>query len=216
MQKLRAVFAVLGALLILAYLCYAGRLPGRVVYLLCLGVLGNVFAAILNDNLKGPEAMRWLAGVAAVCVFACAGWVMLRDAESMQSAFDAIAVTPEEDGDTVIIWDMMYCSADSPLTIPYGENPARLPNQGVTNHNTSTGDVSSGQKSYFEQLARMGIQNPMRALIEREHTYFAASELNANRVLIWLREHYDANTTMAQVDASGNTAIWQYQTGEGI
>lgn len=213
-QKLRAVFAVLGALLILIYLCYAGRLPGRVVYLLCLGVLGNVLSAILNDNLKGPEAMRWLAGFAAVCVFACAGWVMLRDAESPQSAFDAIAVTPEEEGDTVIIWDMMYCSKDSPLTIPYDENPARLPNQGVTNHNTSTGDVSSGQKSYFEQLARMGIQNPMRALIEREHTYFAASEKNAERVLIWLREHYDAGTTVMQIGTRGDAAVWQYRAGE--
>ena len=214
-QKLRSGLAVLGAAMILAYLCYRGRLPDRVVYLLCLGILGNVLSSVLNDDLKGPNVMRWLAGFAAVCVFVCAGWIVLRDAEEMQSAFDAKAVTTsEEAGDTVIIWDMMYCSTDSPLTTPYDENPARLPDYGITNHNTSTGDVSSGQKSYFDQLSRMGIQNPMRALIERENTYFAASELNANRVLIWLQEHYDASTTMAQVDTSGNTAIWQYQTGE--
>ncbi len=210
-QKLRTAFSLIGAGMIAVYLCGKGRIVPRVVSVIGLGILGNLFSAIVNDGTAFKRPARMLAAVLAAALCLCSAKIIVRDAGKMQSAFDAKTVSQtEQEDDTVIIWDVMQCNSDSPLTRPFTENPSRIPNQAVTNHHTSTGDVSNGQKSYYQQLSRMGIQNPMRALIEREHTYLAAAEITANRVLTWLREHYNANTQMEAIGIQGNAVIWRY------
>ena len=214
-QKLRAALSVLGAGIILLYLLRQGRLPSRVVYCLCIGVLGNVFAAALLDSPKGNRALSALSAVMAFAVLLSAGWVAVRDAGALQSAFNArsTAADGEKDG-TVYIWDPVY-AMDSPLMAPYAQNPAMLPGADVFDHHLMMGDVSYGQKAFYDQLNRMGIRNPMRALLERENTFVAGGEENATRVLIWLREHYDESAQMEAVGEYGNATVWQYRTGEG-
>ena len=151
----------------------------------------------------------------AFAVLLSAGWVAVRDAGALQSAFNArsTAADGEKDG-TVYIWDPVY-AMDSPLMAPYAQNPAMLPGADVFDHHLMMGDVSYGQKAFYDQLNRMGIRNPMRALLERENTFVAGGEENATRVLIWLREHYDESAQMEAVGEYGNATVWQYRTGEG-
>lgn len=213
-QKLRAALSVLGGGLILMYLCREGRLPARVVYCLSIGVMGNVFAAMLFDSLEGSRFMRAIAAIGAFAVLLSAGWVAVRDAGEMQSAFN-VRSTAEDDAadDSVYIWDMTHVEY-SPLVSPCGDQPAYLPGEDITNHHVTMGDVSYGQKTFFEQLARMNVSNPMRALLEREHTYVAGGEENAQRVLTWLREHYDSAAQMEAVGKYGEATVWQYRAGE--
>ena len=214
-QKLRAALSVIGAGIVLLYLLRQGRLPSRVVYCLCIGMLGNVFAAVLFDSPDGNKAMSVLSAIMAFVVLLSAGWVAVRDAGALQSAFNARSIAADgEKDETVYIWDPVY-AMDSPLMAPYAQNPAMLPGADVFDHHLMMGDVSYGQKAFYDQLNRMGIRNPMRALLERENTFVAGGEENAARVLTWLREHYDASTQMEAVGSYGGATVWRYRTGEG-
>ena len=213
-QKLRAALSVIGAGIILLYLLRQGRLPSRVVYCLCIGVLGNVFAAVLFDSPEGNNAMSVLSAIMAFVVLLSAGWVAVRDAGELQSAFNArsTAESDEEDG-YVYIWDMTRAE-EAPQISPCNDQPSYLPSKDISDHHLTMGDVSYGQKAFYDQLNRMGIRNPMRALLERENTFVAGGEENATRVLTWLREHYDASAQMEAVGKYGNATVWQYRTGE--
>lgn len=213
-QKLRAAFSVIGAGMILLYLLRQGRLPSRVVYCLCIGMLGNVFAAMLFDSPEGNKAMGVLSAIMAFAVLLSAGWVAARDAGELQSAFNARSTAADDEKDGyVYIWDMTRAE-EAPQISPCNDQPSYLPSKDVSDHHLTMGDVSYGQKTFYDQLNRMGIRNPMRALIERENTFVAGGEENATRVLIWLREHYDESVRMEAVGEYGNATVWQYRTGE--
>ena len=108
----------------------------------------------------------------------------------------------------------MTRAEEAPQISPCNDQPSYLPSKDVSDHHLTMGDVSYGQKTFYDQLNRMGISNPMRALIERENTFVAGGEENATRVLIWLREHYDESVRMEAVGEYGNATVWQYRTGE--
>ena len=214
-QKLRAALSVLGAGIILLYLLRQGRLPSRVVYCLCIGVLGNVFAAMMFDSPEGNGTMSVLSAIMAFVVLLSAGWVVARDAGELQSAFNARSTVADDEKDGVVyIWDMTH-PEDAPQISPCNDQPAYLPGEDVLGHHLTMGDVSYGQKAFYDQLNRMGIRNPMRALLERENTFVAGGEENATRVLIWLREHYDESAQMEAVGSYGGATVWQYRTGAG-
>lgn len=69
-----------------------------------------------------------------------------------------------------------------------------------------------GQVYFNEFLESRNAQNPVRALIERENTYYMARD--CSNVLVYLQEHYNANVTVDYVGEIEYMPIWKFSVLE--
>lgn len=76
------------------------------------------------------------------------------------------------------------------------------------------GGWGSGSPFRRRQSELLGATNPFEALVSDDATYLIATPDMAERVLIFLREHYDPQVTMAQVDTvlpdGQDTPVWDF------
>ena len=78
------------------------------------------------------------------------------------------------------------------------------------NQNIIDGGCAYGQIYFSEYLNRLEIENPMSALIQREHTYYVSEEERCDCVLQFLREHYNGNTQVECVGMTEGVPIWKF------
>ena len=109
-------------------------------------------------------------------------------------------------GDNIYLWDNWHAG----ISI-YFMKIGKLPTQRVIDHNLSTGDWTYGQVYYNDYLTRIGLSNPAKGLVYRDHTYL----INGSDTVIidYLRDHYGDDLEMAEVDWKiDNKAVYQIVT----
>lgn len=88
-----------------------------------------------------------------------------------------------------------------------------LPAGDVANRIMPLGGWGSGSPLRRAQCELVGARNPYEALLSGDSTRLIAYSDVADRVLLFLREHYDSRVEMVQVgalDGAGHQPIWQF------
>lgn len=92
-----------------------------------------------------------------------------------------------------------------------------LPAEDVANRIMPLGGWGSGSPLRRAQCERVGARNPYEALLSSDSTRLIAYSDVAERVLQFLREHYDPCAEMVQVgalDGAGHQPIWQFSASD--
>lgn len=216
--KLELIFSYLGAGVILLGFVFVGRIPVRVVQTLFFCVWCVVAHVLLSNveyrKLSDVKKMTFFGGIVlAVFVNAITGMeydFSLKLPSSLYAktnqtySFESV----DESSDTVYICGISDYYNDYVMPILWKEDA--LPTTQFMNQNIIDGGCAYGQVYFLEYLYRIGIENPMSALIQREHTYYVAEEERCNCVLQFLREHYNENTQVECVGMTAGVPVWEF------
>jgi hypothetical protein len=118
----------------------------------------------------------------------------------------------DESEDTVYIWGVYDYDSIVGAKFFYRQE---LPSEEFVAHNLVDGEWEYGQPYYVDYLHRIGLDNPMQALLNREHTYYVASEERCQMVLTFLQEHYDSNVVVENVGmAEDILPVWKFSKAQ--
>lgn len=203
---LQMLLSLVGFLLICFYFLRGGRLPLRVFD--CL-VMACSFV-LLSDLLEQPSPKNPAYADCLFLIFCAAvlcSSVLHSHIQQPQWAWRANTdndqvVDPlfDLDGDELIFWDYY----EDRFRFHYMESGKLMPHSFLSHH-FSTGDWTYGQPYQKNLLQSLGVENPARALLEREHTYYGTE--NPNIVLKYLRHYYGENI---QARLAGEILSWKY------
>lgn len=226
-RKLELVFSMAGAFLEWAYLAYSGHVPTYVAQAILLGVW-FIFGAVAVSEKPAPRRRELLCIacllLSVVLLNSFSGSVktcrsnLFASLHAKDSHLAQFPDTAEIDDhpDAVFIWgvyDLGGAINQSDFLTDH-----KLLSQEFIRHNLVDGEWQYGQPYYLDYLADIQIPNPMRALIDREHTYYIANEERCRMVLTYLQEHYGENITVTGIGENQvgefSRPVWQFSVGE--
>lgn len=112
----------------------------------------------------------------------------------------------ESDEDARYIWSMQ-AFAKYPMAY-YMEQGKLLPKDFLKQH-TYAGAWTYGHAYFNRYLEQFDTPNPMRALLERENTYYVSE--HCEEVLNYLKEHYKEDVTAVQVTEIDGVPVWKFE-----
>lgn len=218
-NKLELLLAYSGAWLIILYFTWIGRAPLRIVNSVLYAVFGIVLILYRKGSMtEGRAGAKWVRRFIGLAVFS----VVCVDTISYDFISPQSVLRVREDEDESR-WQSTYADGELYLwkTSEYVLYPmADYINQGkfMTDeflaHNLSYGDWVYGQVYYERYLERLGIPNPVKALIERDRMYYVA--LDETEMLRYLQEHYDKTIQARKVRELEGIPVWEFQSAEEI
>lgn len=214
--KLELFFAYSGAYLIMFFFAYIGRAPLRVINSAIYGVFGMAFILYFKKPWEKSHIwMKWLKGAIGIFTFVviCVD-TMSCDFIKPQSLFAVKYGVDEKKWDSTYKDDALYFWATGEYVLhPMADfiEQGKFMTEEFMKHNMSCGDWTYGQVYFQEYLSKLGIDNPVKALIERENTYYVAG--NPEEVLNYLREHYDEDTRVYQTGEIDGISVWKFEPG---
>lgn len=221
-SKLQLVLGYLGTLIILLYFILTGRAPSHVVISLMMALwlsvihLFSMEKAVLSAKLRTFGLI--LCGVSIVLLVNADAFLVGENGFSLGKPLSAMdspvtdVVNYDSHEDTVYIWGVY----DFDSRIMHSRFPDTMTTPEFLEKNLMDGEWTYRQVYYGNFLRRIALENPMRALIEREHTYYVANEERCNLVLAYLQEHFDETITREQVSSCDIIPVWRFTYGSEI
>ncbi len=192
-DRIELLLALLGAGLIIFYFALTGRIPMRVIEAVWLACCFSLMESLLSAPVRNPacRSSQALCGLILVVSLVFTGLACMRaEIRSPQWALrskagntDFPVCTYTVNGSDLFIWENY-----SYTTVYYYMDQGKLMDREFVKHNISRGDWLYGQPCMLELLASIHAENPARALLERDHTYFVSDD--PDFMLTLLREHY--------------------------
>ena len=99
------------------------------------------------------------------------------------------------------IWDY-----DDELGVMQKNN--KLPSKQLLSHHLAMGEWVSGQVYFKEHLESIGVDNLMKALIDRSGTFYVGKDEQV--IHQWLKEHYSESVKMEYVKDIGTHPVWRF------
>lgn len=99
------------------------------------------------------------------------------------------------------IWDY-----DDELGVMQKSN--KLPSKQLLSHHLAMGEWVSGQVYFKEHLESIGVDNLMKALIDRPDTFYVGKDEEV--IHQWLKEHYSESVKMDYVKDIGTHPVWRF------
>lgn len=199
-----------GALLICFYFRYTGRLPVRVEYPIWLFSLLPLFVAIFvwpRVRTRRIQVRKYVgACISAIYFLVCVGVVLVQwvptfsfercDQFSKENSFVAHDELIQQfmNQDLIFIWDggSFNHSIERSLLYKY------LPPEDLVKSNVLLGGWPQGSPQVESLNSSIGIENPIRSLVERDDVRFVISSRFEGTVRLiekYLQEHYDPSTS---------------------
>lgn len=214
--KLEMFFTYCGAWLIMLYFSFVGRIPLRVINSVTYAVFGMVLLLFLAEEWKSEKVnLKWMKGFlfAAAAAVACMD-TLTYDFVSPQSVVRAKKGADESRWQSTYEEGVLYLWQ----TNEYVQRPMRdfidqgkLMTEEFLEHNLCYGEWTYGQVYFQNYLERLGVPNPMKALLDREETYYVAED--SNLVLTYLREHFDEGVEVSQTGEIDGIPVWKFTGG---
>ena len=210
--------AFAGAGLILLFFSYTGRIPKRVSLSVLIGII-LTRAALIDWKEKKESPVHMMAVLIMASLLLVLSLKLVIGAEylprgSFMNALEHHEKQTEtempEGEDAIYIWSS--ANDEDLLDMESG----KLFSKEKMKHNIPVGDWMSGQNYFKEYLKEIGVENPMKALLYRENTYYVQEDSfeQKNLILNWLREHYDENTQIEPVRRTAKYTVWRYYIEE--
>jgi hypothetical protein len=220
-KKLGLACCYLGALIIGSYYTYRGHMPYYVIQTLVLAVWCVIVSIVLLENWETKKVPAVEIMVFDAIFVLLIGVHLIENGSysgnlfaSLQAKNSEISdlVELDESEDTVYIWGVY--DYDSIVGAQFFYRQELLSEEFVA-HNLVDGEWEYGQPYYVDYLHKIGLDNPMQALLNREHTYYVASEERCQMVLTFLQEHYDSNVVVENVGmAEDILPVWKFSKAQ--
>ena len=210
-EKLKIVFAGMGAYMIMLYLMILGRLPERGMQVVVYAVMGILVTESVVEHRESKYGIIFKAAVILLT-----GMILLnfRNVEmgSHQSLLTAKTGASDIKWEDSYVDDVVYIWKSS----DYKRHPmkdfmeqGKLMSQDFMNHHVVWGEWYFNQVYYKNYMDRLGVPNLTQALMNRENTYYVAQDCNS--MWTYLKEHYGENVQVVQVDELDGIPVWQFQ-----
>ena len=120
----------------------------------------------------------------------------------------------ESSEDAVYVWGV-YDFSQAVFTSDFMKK-GKLFSQKFIEHNLVDGEWMYSQPYYLEYLRKIGMENPMKALIERENTYYVANKSRCEIVLTYMQEHFSKNITAENIAEVGGFPVWKFSESDNF
>ena len=213
LRKIESLFALLGGLLIILYFTVLGRAPLRVWYPVFYAILLILILQIDREPVERDKTNKRLTILCSLIVLLSFSGIAY---SILQNGFDspdtALVVREEKSdlryeetysGDSLYFWGAWHS-----LVTQYYMSEEKLPTEEFLNHNSCTGDWVYGQNYFIENLSDADAVNPIKALVERDNTYFVSD--TCNYALLYMHKYYGENIEAVQVGEILETPIWVF------
>lgn len=213
-RKWEVVFACAGAVLIFVFFIFLGHMRDYVTQALVFGLWLVLLAVFLNNEVsfRYGGSLKKIAFCAAVIleIFLYPGVRFFPENSALFARDTEIAGFAETDSseESVYIWGVYDFSKN--INKSDFVEKGKLLSEKFISHNLVDGDWMYSQPYYLDYLRRIGMEKPMKALIDREQTYYVAKEDRCALVLNYLREHFDTTVTADSVGEICGLPVWKF------
>lgn len=196
------------------YFAYVGRIEGgeypeRCVCTVLMGAsMGalSLYISMEKSGLKKPQQIVFLCLLVAISIavqpskdYAVKG-LGLVDTDSIEKEFKFLGR-----GEKIYVCETAVSAA---VDEAYGA--WQVPPAGLLRNSVSIGSWLIGHPSQTEKQARLGCENPYRALFEKDNVYYIRLNNSEDDILEYLRENYDQRIEVEYVKKKGNFKVFQY------
>lgn len=84
----------------------------------------------------------------------------------------------------------------------------KLPTEKFIQHNMPVGDWTYGQTYFKEYLKEIEAENPAKALLIREQTYYVSEDYE--ELLLYLQEHYGKDIAVQKIGEIQGIPVWKF------
>ena len=200
-----------GAFLILLCLMLAGRLPERIMQSVLYAVMGIMIVCMADE--RKERTVKLYEKIGVVVLFAAVVWNLRSvDFTEHQSLWNVKTGAEESKWETLYEEDEVYIWRSSEhrrYLMRDFMKQGKLISTDFFAHNISAGGWDFNQVYYKELMEKLGVPNPVWALVNRKKTYYVASD--CTNMWTYLKEHYDAEVQVEQVDEIDGIPVWQFQ-----
>lgn len=206
-QWLIVLCAAAGSGVISLYFLWQGRLIDRVEAVIWLGALCVAATQISPFARRGKKAALAACGVGGGLLLALTAWRMLplqAPNGLLRTDFepsDPVAVGTME-GEDYYLWSVMQ----DELVWAAAYSNTNLPSTEFFAHNGGLGGWSEGSPALKALRRELGLENPIRALVEEKNVYLVDS-YSPLRVLELIRQHYEPKAALSAARQLGEN-VW--------
>lgn len=212
LQILEIILSYVGTVIIFIYLSIMGRLPERViqsvfVYIWFIIML-VVFSGNLNIRIQNRRIKSVFAGMILFAALSAAFSANTAQNTAMNVSINSRLSHIDSFGDEnkKYVWNVTEYGKYQEET--FG-SVNKLPSQNFMDYNISDGGWEYGQVYWYQYLSRVGMENPIKSLLET-NVYYVSTENKCDIVLTYLREHYGEDIIVEQVDKTDICPIWKF------
>ena len=210
-EKLEVLFAGGGTLLMLLYLMLVGRIPERGMQVILYGLLGILMVIMVSEK---EEKQTGIFGKIIIVLFTAVVLIRVSSVTfvSHQSILSAKTGADETKWEQTYEEEAVYlwrASEHRKCAMQDFMNQGKLMTAEFMDHNLNDGGWDFNQVYSQNQMKRLGVTNPVRALLERANTYYVAKD--CSEMWTYLKEHYDENVQAVQVNELDGIPVWQFQ-----
>lgn len=218
---LEILLIVIGSWIISLYFSSIGRMLGRLWIVLLLAGLAELSMIFLCEKnafqlkIRRNRTMKIAMAVICMGVVGLSAIMFVNSKTGFSPAILARTGADESEfeklyvDDSLYVWDERTINKDG---YGYFYKQGKLETRNFIDHNIPHGDWIYGQKFMEEYYDRIGTHNPVRALLNRENTYYVARDKTAMET--YLQENVNPNAYAVQVDTIKGIPIWKFEVGE--
>lgn len=214
-RKIEIICAIIGTILIFMFLCFNGRILLRVFIPAILGYLSIICTILLYEvkeiteskNIAYSRCIPVFSSIVAMIFFVNAWNEDIKFAPSLHAKTGADESKFESyyAKDNLYVWDTRTLDKDG---YEYFAKQGKLPTEDFLLHNVPQGEWTYGQPYMQEYFEKINTKNPVRALIERENTYYVAE--NKQLMETYLKEHVNSDILVEKVDEIDGIPVWKF------
>ncbi len=196
-QWLTILCAAGGSYAISLYFLWQGRLIDRVEAVIWLGAICVAATQIRPLRRRGKRVAAAACGAGGALLLAVTGWRMLPLTApnglllAEYEPSDPAALATMED-DSYYLWDVL--AGGTAWKNAYGN--VHLPAKEFLEHNGWLGGWTEGSPALAQLRKKLGMENPMRALAEKENVYMV-NDRCPDKVLLFIQEHYEPQAALS-------------------
>lgn len=208
------------------YFIYIGRILPRVytcIYLYMFAslllILYQQYPNILPVNHKIKQSFKYISVSILGLSLLVELYLVMQNISSMQSALYANInnkniVEQNINSHDLYLWDV-YTFDD--ICMKAHMKAGKLYSEEFIQHNLPAGEWIYGTAYFKEYLQRLGVSNPVQALMTRKNTYFVGTKEQNMIVETYLKEHYDQRykgISVSDYNQNNELKIWKYKMQE--
>ncbi len=216
-RKLEIICAALGVLIISMWLSYNGRIYVRVCAPMIIMYVIILSSVLLHNSIKFHSKIWRFYYVSLSVVSVILAGVLFGTSIITSNGFSTalLAKTGADEskfeqywqGDNLYIWDTFTMNN---VIFGHYAKQGKLATEKCLKHNIAHGEYIYGQAFTDEYFDSIGTNNPVRALLNRENTYYVTPDITYMET--YIREHVNPVARAIEIGEIDDVAVWKFVT----
>ena len=208
---LESILGILGAGIILLYFTIRGRAISH-VWISVMLITEMLHIEIIAREIEGDDLQKenqdFMIKMGTICCIAIL-WIIARSNWNVpQFAVNArknnaLEFEQKCDDNALYLWGGWHKN----ISWTY-MGIGKLPTEKFIQHNMTVGDWIYGQTYFKEYLEEIEAENPAKALLIREQTYYVSEDYE--ELLLYLQEHYGKDIAAQKIGEIQSIPVWKF------